>query len=95
MTNDPTPTPPSRWVSSRLARVGIRVARTYLQSLLGFIGLSAIGTVVPGSPVPPIDSALNGLLWAVYAALFPSMIALVQNLLEELQHIDPGTVTRG
>lgn len=95
MKSDPTPTPPSQWQPNRLIRVGVRVARTYLQGVLGFLGASSLGGVVPGSPVPvPIDAG-HALALAFYAALFPALVSLIQNLLEEANHWDPGTSLRG
>lgn len=95
MRPDPTPTSVRAWEPDRWKRVLVRVARTYLQSFVGFLGASALGSVAPGGPVPPPETALMALSMAAYAALFPAGVALIMNALEELNKIDPGTATRG
>lgn len=93
--NDPTPTPVSKWQESRMARVAVRVLRTYLQGVATGLGLSTIGNYIPGNPIPMPTEAAQALALVFYIPLFPALVALVQNLLEELNHIDPGTSLRG
>jgi len=92
---DPTPTPKSEWQSNRLARIGVRVLRTYIQTVLGLISVTSLGNVIPGNPIPPPADAAAVLYISFYGACFPALVSLLQNAYEELQHIDPGTATRG
>jgi hypothetical protein len=93
--NDPTPTAVSKWEPNRWARVGIRVLRTYLQGALGLLAVTSLGNVIPGNPIPEPSSAGQILYVSFYAALFPALIALLQNAIEELNKLDPGTSLRG
>lgn len=95
MQNDPTPPPARVWQPNRLVRVGVRVFRTYIQAVLGFLAVTTVGNVGPGSSIPPPADAGQALMVSFYAGLFPALLALLLNLLEELNHIEPGTSTRG
>jgi hypothetical protein len=66
-----------------IVRVLVRVARTYLQSLLAFLGLAAIGGL-PGPGVDPTDpqTLLTKLALAAGYALAPAVVSLIQNVLE-------------
>lgn len=67
----------------------IRVLRTYFQSLLGFLGATAIGVLPPvlGDPVDP-NTAWSKIVTAAGLALFPAFISLIQNILELLAKAD-------
>lgn len=95
MRNDPSPTAERHWVANRWVRVAIRVIRTYLQSALGLLTVTSLGSVIPGNPIPDPSSAGQILYVSFYAALFPALIALIQNTIEELNKLDPGTSLRG
>lgn len=99
---DDRPPPPSKWQSNRLIRVGVRMVRTWLQVFValllatgfGAIGVQgAAGAIGTSAPDPP--SVLLALRVAAYTALFPAFLGLLQNLLEELGRLDPGTNLRG
>jgi hypothetical protein len=64
----------------------VRTVRTYLQSLLGFLGATVVG-VIPGDPLAPPD-AWAKLATAAGLALFPAVIAAIQNVLELLAKLD-------
>lgn len=66
--------------------VTIRVVRTYLQSLLGFLGATAIGAI-PTNPLAPQD-AWQRIALAAGLALFPAFVAAIQNVLELLGQLD-------
>lgn len=74
---------------SPLRRVVIRVARVYLQSLVGFLPITLGGgqaiadAVAPGQLVLPQEFGAQLLLAASFA-LAPSVTALLSNLLEWL-----------
>ncbi len=93
--SDPTPTPASKWQPSRLLRVLVRVLRTYLQALLGFLTFVQLGNIAPGTDIPRPADAGSALVLALYASLFPALYALIMNLVEELNHLDPGITSRG
>ena len=95
MRPDPTPTAADQWQQNRLVRVAARVLRTYLQSALGLLAVTSLGNVIPGNPIPPPSDAGATLYIAFYGASFPALIALLQNAIEELNRIDPGTSWRG
>lgn len=92
---DPSPTPASKWQRSRVARVAVRVLRTYLQGVAGFLTAGTLGNVLPGNPVPMPAEAGDALRLVFYAPLFPALYALVMNSIEELNALDPGTSLRG
>ena len=93
--NDPTPTTRLEWESNRAVRVGVRVLRTYLQTVIGLISVTSLGSIIPGNPIPPPSDAAAVLYLAFYGGMFPALISLLQNTYEELQQIDPGSVSRG
>lgn len=66
--------------------VAIRTARTYLQSLLGFLGAAVVGAI-PTDPLDPPD-AWAKLATAAGLALFPAVISCLQNILELLGRLD-------
>jgi hypothetical protein len=70
-------------VITPLKRVLIRTARTYLQALLAFLTLAAVGAMPePGAdPTDPITLWGKFVLAAGYA-LAPALVALLQNLYE-------------
>lgn len=87
----PAATPPGnpdvRLVVVSAARVVlVRTCRTYLQSLLGFLGAATIG-VLPTDPTDPL-SAWNKIVLAAGLALFPAFVAAAQNILELLAKLD-------
>lgn len=95
---DPTPTPPSKWQDNRLIRVGIRAVRTYLQTFVAIVGLELTGTMaasVGNIAYIPADTAGHMVGLSAYIALWPAGVALIQNLIEELARMDPGTTLRG
>lgn len=66
----------------------VRVLRTYIQTFLGFVALLNIGNVVPGGAIPTTTDASQSLVLALWAALFPTIVALLQNSLEFLVKLD-------
>ncbi|MBI3966708.1 MAG: hypothetical protein HY329_13825 [Chloroflexi bacterium] len=75
---------------SAIVQVGVRVLRTYFQSLLGF--LLAVGSGLMGAsglmdPIPAGDfaAAFNR---AAGLALAPTVVALLQNVIELLARVD-------
>ncbi len=96
--HDPTPPPPSKWQENRLIRVGVRVLRTYLQTFLAIAALELTGTMaasVGNIAYIPADSAAHMIGLSAYISLWPAGVALIQNLIEELARLDPGTNLRG
>ncbi len=95
---DPTPPPPSKWQENRLIRVAVRVVRTYLQSFLAIVLLELSGTMAASvGNIVYIPAATAGQMvgLSLYIALWPAGISLIQNLIEELAKLDPGTSLRG
>lgn len=75
---------------SPLAIIGVRVARTYLQALLGFLGtLAFIPSVMP---IPTSGYVLGPLveifIFAVQLAIPPAVVALLMNASELLAAVD-------
>lgn len=70
-------------------RVVVRTVRTYLQSLVALWPTFATGAFV----LPPRDAGM-ALAIAAYTAIFPALLALIQNVVEELAKIEPGTTLR-
>jgi hypothetical protein len=64
----------------------VRTVRTYLQSLLGFLGATVVGAI-PSDPLAPPD-AWAKLATAAGLALFPAVCAAIQNVLELLARLD-------
>jgi hypothetical protein len=100
--HDPTPTPPSKWVENRFTRVGIRTVRTWLQVFVALLLASGFGAIgvqgaagAIGSAAPSPPTVLEIVRVCAYTALFPALIGFLQNLLEELNRLDPGTSLRG
>jgi hypothetical protein len=60
--------------------------RTYLQSLVGFLGATAMG-VIPTDPTDP-QTAWHKIVLAAGLALYPAFISLAQNALEILGKLD-------
>lgn len=71
-------------VVSAVQMILVRVARTYLQSLLGFLGAAAVGAL---DTLAPMD-AWGKIVTAAGLALFPAFVSLVQNVLEWLTKLD-------
>lgn len=74
-------------VISPLKRVLIRTLRTYLQALLGFLGLVAVMPLPGTDPTDPL-TLWNKLVLAAGFALAPAVVALLQNVLEMISGLD-------
>lgn len=76
-------------VMTAAARVGVRVLRTYFQSVLGLLGAATVASAVPvlSDVVTPSDTG-EKIVFALVGALFPAFIALLQNVLELLTKAD-------
>lgn len=95
MQDDPTPTPPSRWEEDRWKRVGVRVLRTYLQGALGLLLALPLVSLAPGDAIPKPQELLQAAVIIFGFPLPGALVAFLQNTIEELNKIDPGTPTRG
>lgn len=70
-------------------RVLVRVLRTYLQSVLGLLGVGLAAPSIPGLSDVVLPSAAGELfLFAFAASLFPAGISLLQNVLEIVTALD-------
>lgn len=76
-------------VMTAAARVFVRVARTYFQSVLGLLGAAAVAGAVPvlSDVVTPSDTG-EKIVFALVGALFPAFVSLLQNVLELLAKAD-------
>jgi len=75
---------------SPLMAIGVRVLRTYLQSVVGFLVVLGVG----GGALLPIEQAVglaplwSKLLTALQLGAAPALVALLQNSLELLTALD-------
>lgn len=75
---------------SKVERVLVRTVRTYLQTLIALWPVFSTGAGV----LPPHEAG-EALVIALYTALFPAGLTLLQNALEELKDVEPGSAFRG
>lgn len=76
-------------VQPAFMRVLVRTVRTYLQSVLGLLGVGLAAPSIPGlSDVILPSKAAELFLFAFAASLFPAAISLLQNLLEIVTKLD-------
>lgn len=74
----------------KIERVFVRTFRTYLQTLIALWPVFSTGAGV----LPPREAG-QALVIALYTALFPAILTFLQNTLEELKDIEPGSALRG
>jgi len=70
------------------AQVGIRVLRTYLQGVLGFLTAIASGATDAVGIHVPVGDFWDLLLKSAGLAVAPAMISLLQNAIEILSKLD-------
>jgi hypothetical protein len=68
-------------------RILVRAARTYVQTLAGLIPLTTTGVLSRSE----FEGILGSVVLALLTALAPAVVSLLQNLAEELGHVE-GTV---
>jgi hypothetical protein len=82
----PGPTPPGSRIDlvkmQPIVAILIRAARTYLQSLIGFLALLMTTDIVP------LDGFADAFVTAASWAVAPAAIALLHNLVELLGRLD-------
>lgn len=72
------------------SQVGVRVLRTYLQSLLGFILAIGTGAADAVGVNLPVSDFVSVLVQSASLAVAPAVIAALQNAVEILGKMDTG-----
>jgi hypothetical protein len=75
---------PMRW----WVQVGVRVTRTYLQSLLGFLAAGGIGISTETVKALGVTDFSSLFLASASLAIAPAVVSLLQNAIEILSQLD-------